>query len=340
MNKKPLVSLIIPVYNAAQDLKRCLEAVENSSYNPFEVIVVDDASTDTTAEVAGKNGATVLRLPIQSGPGAARNYGAEKARGEILLFVDSDVLIQPDTIGRVVKDFMEHTDVGALFGSYDDDPNAKNFFSQYMNLRHHFVHQMGSPDAVTFWAGCGAIRKDIFSQVGGFAKEKYSRPCIEDIEMGSRLKKLGYRILLDKHLQVKHLKRWTFKSVLRADIFNRAVPWANLILESEEMVSDLNLQISQKVSTILVGLAIMVIVFSFYLPVLLYLIPLLLGAVLVLNYKLFRFFLRLNGFLFTFKSFPIHLLYFLYSGVTFCICWSLHKLRKQLLQRIKFKATS
>jgi GT2 family glycosyltransferase len=257
----------------------------------------------------------------------ARNFGAEKAKGEILLFVDSDVLVHEDTIARVVKDFTDHPDVGALFGSYDDDPAAKNFFSQYMNLRHHFIHQISSTEAVTFWAGCGAIWRKVFFSVGGFDGNKYSRPCIEDIEMGHRIKKMGYRILLDKELQVKHLKKWTFKSLLRADILSRAVPWAKLILESQERVTDLNLQMSQKISTALVGMTILLATLSFYVPGIIYLIPLLLGSILMLNYKLFGFFLKRNGPVFTTLAFGMHLLYFFYSGAAFSFCWVSHKLR-------------
>jgi glycosyltransferase involved in cell wall biosynthesis len=327
MNPQPFVSVIVPVRNAPHDLTRCLEAIKKSSYSRYEIIVVDDASTDETGEVARTNGAAVLRLPTQSGPGAARNQGAEKAKGEILFFIDSDVLVHQDTIDRVVKDFSDHPDVGALFGSYDDDPAAKNFFSQYMNLRHHFVHQMSQKEAVTFWAGCGAVRKDVFFSVGGFDKEKYSRPCIEDIEMGYRLKKRGHRILLDKLLQVKHLKRWTFKSLLRADILNRAVPWAHLIMESQEMVTDLNLQKSQKISAGLVALIIIITPISFYIPKLIWLILLLLGSVLVINHKLFNFFLKRNGFKFAALAFAMHFVYFFYSGATFSLCWLSHRFR-------------
>ncbi len=327
MQRQPLVSVIIPVHNAAHDLTHCLEAIKKSSYSSYEIIVVNDGSSDESAEVAFKNGALVHELQSQSGPAAARNFGAEKAKGDILLFVDSDVLIQPETIARVVRDFSKNPHIGALFGSYDDDPAKKNFCSQYMNLRHHFVHQISGTEAVTFWAGCGAVRKNMFFSVGGFDNNKYSRPSIEDIEMGYRFKKMGYRILLDKELQVKHLKKWTLKSLLRTDIFHRAIPWAQLMLENQEIAGDLNLKLSQKISTGLLGLAIILFALSFYFTELIYLIPLFVVGILVLNYKLFDFFLRRNGFKFTLLAFGMYLLYFFYSGATFSLCWLSHKFR-------------
>ncbi|MHA2230896.1 MAG: glycosyltransferase family 2 protein [Candidatus Hodarchaeales archaeon] len=327
MKQQPLVSVIIPVYNAAKYLSQCLVAIKRSSYPFYEIIVVDDGSTDGSAEVGCKNGAFVLQLQSQSGPAAARNYGAEKAKGDVLLFVDSDVLVQQETIARVARDFSECPDIGALFGSYDDDPLENNFISQYKNLLHHFVHQISDTEAVTFWAGCGAVRKEAFNSVGGFDEYKYSRPCIEDIELGYRLRKMGYRILLDKDLQVKHLKKWTFKSLLRADILHRAIPWTKLILESQEMVSDLNLQVSQKISTGLLGLIIAILPLSFFIPELIYLILCLLASILTINHKLFNFFLKRKGLQFTFLAFAMYLLYYFYSGASYASCWLLYKAR-------------
>jgi glycosyltransferase involved in cell wall biosynthesis len=337
MENQPLVSVIVPVYNASQYLERCIAAINCSIYPSYEVIVIDDASTDESSKIARKLRTIVLELPYQSGPAKARNYGAKKAQGDILLFVDSDVLIKKDTIARIVDNFIQYSDISAIFGSYDKNPSDKNFFSQYKNLLHHFVHQMSSPDAVTFWAGCGAVRKEVFNSVGGFDHNKYSKPSIEDIEMGYRLKKMGYQILLDKNLQVTHLKKWTFTSLMRADIFQRAIPWTKLILESQEMVSDLNLQISQKISAGLVGLFFISLLFSFIFPDLIYLIPFLLSSVLLINYKLFHFFYKCNGAKFTLLAFAMHLFYFFYSGTSFIIFWLRHKLRNKMNRLIVTK---
>ena len=176
MDDQVLVSVIVPVYNGSYQLSLCIQALRSSSYRSFEIIVVDDASTDDSAEIARKNGTMVLQCLKQSGPAAARNLGSKKARGDILFFVDSDVLVKPDTLARVVGDFSKHPDVTAVFGSYDDDPADNNFFSQYKNLVHHFVHQQSNSDAVTFWAGCGAIRKDAFFSAGGFSRQRGQQP--------------------------------------------------------------------------------------------------------------------------------------------------------------------
>ncbi|MGH7790877.1 MAG: glycosyltransferase family 2 protein, partial [Thermodesulfobacteriota bacterium] len=214
------------MHNGGEYLSRCLDALLASSYQSYEIIVVDDASTDDSPEISQKKGAVVYKLPRQSGPAAARNYGAGKACGDVFLFIDSDVLVERDTMARVASAFRNDPGTSAVFGSYDDSPSAADLLSQFRNLFHHFIHQNSRNDADTFWAGCGAMRREIFCVLGGFDESRYSRPSIEDIELGLRLRKRGCKIRLDKELTVKHLKNWKWLSMLRTDIFQRAVPWS------------------------------------------------------------------------------------------------------------------
>ena len=321
MNSEPLISVIIPVYNGEKFLPGCLDALAATSYRQYELIVVDDCSTDRSVEISRQKGALVLKMSRQSGPGGARNLGATKARGEVLFFVDADVVVKGDTLERVAADFMDHPDIAAVFGSYDDEPAERNFISQYKNLFHRFVHQQARSEAETFWAGCGAIRRDVFLAVKGFDAERYPRPAIEDIELGYRMRSKGHRILLDKQLQAKHLKHWTLKSMLHADIFCRAVPWSMLIFESKGMVNDLNLQTTDRVSAGLLALSLLIIPFSILKPQLLLLMVVLLALIPILNHKLYRFFVERKGVAFAILAFPLHLLYYFYSAATFVLCW-------------------
>ncbi len=222
MPNQPFVSVIIPVHNGDKHIERCLDALIASSYPSFEIIMVDDCSTDDTVKIAQQKGAKVLQLPKRSGQSAARNYGVKQALADVLLFIDSDVMVHKNTIEMVIEDFHSHPDIVAVFGSYDDKPAEKNFISQYKNMFHHFNHQHSSNEAFTFWSGCGAIHKKVFKEMGGFDQSAF---FVEDIELGYRIRKKGYRILLDKDLQVKHLKHWGFLSLLHSDIFQRAIPW-------------------------------------------------------------------------------------------------------------------
>ena len=247
-----MISIIIPVYNGQETIGECLRAVSSSDYQGYECIVVDDGSKDDTLEIARNFPCKIIQVaggPL--GPANARNYGVEQAHGDIILFLDADVIIKPDTLSKVVEEFEEHSDVAALFGSYDETPASLNFVSQYKNLVHHFVHQQGHESATSFWSGCGAIRREIFVKLGGFDAKQFPRPSIEDIELGYRLTEAGYKIVLRKNIQVTHLKAWSLFGLLKTDIFYRAVPWTALIIRHGSLINDLNLSISQRISTVL-----------------------------------------------------------------------------------------
>ncbi len=322
----PRVSVIVPVFNGRLFLPRCLDAIQRSTFRRFELIVVDDASTDEGPDIARSHGARVLSLPVQSGPGAARNHGVRSASSPIAFFVDADVVIHPDAIERVVNDLDAHPEVAAVFGSYDDRPAESNFLSQYKNLYHRFVHQQGSEDAATFWAGCGAVRRDIFLESGGFDAARYPRPAIEDIELGYRLRCAGHRILLDKQLQGKHLKRWTLRSMLHADIFCRAIPWSQLILASGSILNDLNLKLSERLCAALVVLALALLLVTPFAPGAALVALASIGVVVALNHRLYRFWLDQRGLWFAIRTLPLHCLYYLYSAAAFAYCWCIDAL--------------
>jgi glycosyltransferase involved in cell wall biosynthesis len=324
MKDKPFISVIVPVHNGAKYVEACLEALATSTYPAYEVIVVDDASTDVWLTKSDQ--ARVIHLSERSGPAAARNRGARDAAGDLLFFVDVDVLVRPDTLYQVAELFNHHPEVVAIFGSYDDAPAEPNFVSQYKNLYHHFLHQRSRPEAFSFWSGCGAITREAFESVGGFDANRYSEPSIEDIEMGHRLIAMGGRIRLEKSLQVKHLKRWTFGSLLYADIFRRAVPWSELVLESGRLVNDLNLSWSDRASAAIAG-PLLMIPLALWFPYLAYVGAGLATAILLLNRELYIFFIRRRGLVFAATAFPMQVLYFLYSGITFTFCCAVHLAR-------------
>jgi hypothetical protein len=143
----------------------------------------------------------------------------------------------------------------------------------------------------------------------------------------------GHRILLDKQLQAKHLKRWTLKSMLHADIFCRAVPWSMLIFESKGMVNDLNLQTTDRISAGLLGLSLLLLPLAVLKPQLLLVIIVLLGIIPILNRKLYRFFYHRKGLAFAILAFPLHLLYYLYSAATFVLCWLTFSFRHKKAQK-------
>ena len=324
------ISVIVPVRNGSLHLAECLDALARSEHQSFEVIVVDDCSTDDTPQIVKRHAALYVRTLRTIGAAGARNLGAQHARGQILAFIDSDVVVPPDVLPLFDEDFLRDPELSAIFGSYDDSPAWPTFIAQYKNLIHHHVHQISSDSPATFWTGCGAIRKSAFDEIGGFDEAMYA---MEDIALGMQLATRGRRIFLDKRIQVKHLKRWTLGSMLHADIFHRAVPWSKLILKSRQLPRDLNLTYASRASSIAVGLlTISCLIFLLALCGLLRvpLLPLfaamalLAVLLLVLNWDTYKFFNDKRGWWFAARAVLFHWLYYLYSGATFFSCAVAH----------------
>lgn len=216
----PLISIVVPAHNAESLLPHCLNAILSNDLprERWELIVVDDASTDGTAAIA--SGVADKVIPLAGpprGPAYARNRGFEAARADIVAFIDADVCIHADVLSRFTARFSEDDELGAVLGSYDDEPSAPGFVSQYRNLLHHYVHQRNAGYARSFWAGCGAVQRQPFIEAGMFDENRYGRPQIEDVELGYRMHDKGHRLLLDPLILGQHRKRWTLGGMVHSD---------------------------------------------------------------------------------------------------------------------------
>ena len=320
--RRPSLAVVIPVYNGGDDFERCLSGLRSSRHDDYEWIVVDDGSADESSAVAARAGARVLRHESPLGPAAARNAGARDATAEIVFFLDADVVPHPETLGRALRHFERDPGLSALFGSYDDDPAAPGVVSTYRNLLHHYVHQQGefhddARPAHTFWTGCGAIRREVFLSIGGFDPQLYRRPAIEDIELGYRLKAAGHRIALARDVQVKHLKCWTLRSVIKTDLFHRGIPWMLLMLRSKVVEKDLNVSPTQRLSVALAGLALLGMVVAVIVPAVGLGISLAaIGGIFAANRAFYHFLAERRGWRFALAAFPAHLVYFVCCGLS------------------------
>ena len=317
---EPSLDVVIPVYNAAGTLDQVLSAVIPGAGRQ-NVIAVDAGSQDESAAVAERHRVRVVRLSERAGPARARNEGARHSSADVLLFVDSDCVAHADCIDRVRAAFRGDPGLASLTGSYDVAPSDPGFFSQYVNLRHHFVHQRARREDATFWAGCGAVRRTLFLDAGGFDADRYPLPSIEDTELAARIRKFG-ATKLDPDLQVTHLKRWTLRSMIETDIFRRAVPWARLLLERGELPNDLNLRTSQRFASpiaLLTLLSLIGVVLAPRPPVL-WVALALVGLSVALNAPILLFFAQQRGLLFAGKAWLTHQLHLTYAGAAFAIC--------------------
>ncbi len=223
------LSLVVPATDDPPTLERCLDGVRSASDPPDEVIVVSE--------------------PRHAGPAAARNDGASRAAGDVLVFVDADVVVHPDAFTRILAAFDSDPGLVAVFGSYDDHVATTGVVSGFRNLLHHTVHQRSAGEVASFWAGLGAVRADAFAAAGGFDADRYPRPSIEDVELGGRLAAHG-RLVLDPVLQGTHLKEWTLGSMVVTDFARRGVPWVALMTERHDVPATLNLGTRERASAL------------------------------------------------------------------------------------------
>jgi glycosyltransferase involved in cell wall biosynthesis len=310
------LTVIVPVRDSASYLAECLAALRRSTFTGFECIIVDDGSTDGSVNVARSFGFQVVSTRGPEGPSAARNRGAAAARTDLLFFLDADVCVHPDTIERIVRRFAADPTLDAVIGSYDETPADLGFVSQYKNLMGCYFHQRAKHDASTFWSACGGIRRSVLLESGGF-DERFTRPCIEDIELGARLIAAGRRMALDPLIRVTHLKGWTLGRLFMTDIFDRALPWTRLILRENRLPNDLNLRFRERYSVALTWTAILSLAASFDRPLFLIPFAISLAATLALQSDFWRFLAARRGWGFAIAVMPLHLLYFTYSGLAF-----------------------
>jgi glycosyltransferase involved in cell wall biosynthesis len=317
------LSIVMPLYNAGADLPRVLQPLlaAVSEGTALELVVVDDGSTDGGPDLCRQLGAQVMSSGGKClGPAKARNAGVEQARGELVLFVDSDVILHEGVPGRVREQLSGDEGWVAMFGSYDERPPYRGLVSQYVNLRHHFVHQHGEREATTFWSGCGAVSRQAYLDVGGFNPTLFPRPMVEDIDLGYRLRRQGGRILLDKGMLCTHLKRWSLRNMIVTDIFGRALPWTRMIIEQGEAESNLNVSPAEKLKAGLSGVLTLSVAAGFWDVRIWGLSIALLGLAYYVNHGFFSLIGRRNGFVHLLAGLFLHQLYYHYSVLCFIYC--------------------
>jgi GT2 family glycosyltransferase len=311
-------TIVIPFHANLAHLAQSLPAARRALPDA-EIIVAADGARDDCRPLAAASAARVIDVPGPSGPAVARNRAAAEARGDVLIFVDADVVAHRDALAGMLRLLEGDASVAGVFGAYDLAPPEPNFMSQYRNLAHAYVHETGSREARTFWAGLGAIRTAAFRAVGGF-DERFGRPSVEDIDLGYRVTRAGYRLLLAPEFRGTHLKRWTLWRSIAIDFSARGVPWAQLIHRFGALANDLNTRVELRLSVALsyvlaAGLVAMLVW------------PWIGGAVaagaalalLVLNRGYYAWFARQRGWWFAVKVLPAHVLHHLTNGVSFVV---------------------
>ncbi len=285
--------------------------------------MVDDGSSDGSAEIAASLGVRAIRHHGNHGCGVARNTGVEQTTAPIIVFVNSDVIIRPDALLRI-SDFMaKHRDCAAVFGSYDAKPTDPSFVSQYRNLLHRFTHQNGSPEAQTFWTGLGAVRRPAFEHVGGFNPAYRGIP---DVALGLDLSDAGFRIRLDRDMLCTHLKTWTLRNMVMTDIFMRALPWSLSIFARRSMTNDLNTSTINRIGVLSASATLAFAAMALLIPAFAALMVLSLIGNVLANTPVLKEFRKERGLIFALRVVPLHFLHQLCAATGFALALKQHAL--------------
>lgn len=233
------VSVVVPNYNSSKTIAKTIVSLKNQSFKDFNVTIVDDGSRDNSVSIIkelikDKKNFRLVELPENHGASNARNVGAGKSKGKIILFTDSDVVLKEDTVQKVVEFFKKNPDADAVVGLPDKKSSFHNLSSEHFNLRVHYNY-INLPERINIlYTSICAVKRKAFEKVKGFNTKMRSE---EDPELGFRLTKAGYKIISNKELSVFHYKGISFLGLLKND-FKRSASRVKLMLR-EKMAKDI-----------------------------------------------------------------------------------------------------
>ncbi len=227
------ISIIIPNYQGGATLGACLEAAFASRYQDFEVIVVDDCSSDNSIEVIKNMPCKLVKMDKHCGAAQARNIGAAHSNGDILFFTDADCILQQDTLSIVSRTVSQAGANTVIGGSYTRIPFDNSFYSLFQSVFVNYseTREEQHPDYIATHAM--AIDAESFRKSGGFT-EKFL-PILEDVDFSHRLRQAGYNLIMNPAIQVQHIFNfslyrslrnairksmyWTIYSIRNGDVF-------------------------------------------------------------------------------------------------------------------------
>ncbi len=227
-----MISIVIPTYNASRFMPNLLFSIFNQEVEDMEVIIVDDCSTDNTVEVVRQYPVRVIRMEKNGGPARARNRGVKEAKGDIIFFLDSDVIVLDGTV-REVKDYFEKkSGASCVIGVCATEPLNHGFVPKYMAM-FEYIHLLGARGnkVSVFAPRCGAIKKELFLRAGGY-DESYRGADVEDFELARRIIRID-TIMLNPDMLVRHQFVNNVGEAVR-NYFKRAVMWLHLFLKDRQ----------------------------------------------------------------------------------------------------------
>ena len=291
------ITVIVPIFNAEKTLRRCLDSIKQQDYRKYEVICVDDHSTDNSHSIAKEYGYNLIRLKENSGPGKTRNIGAKEAKTKLIAFTDSDCILPGDWLSKIIKNF-ENKKVKFICGGYSG-VEGKSFLEKFA-FYELLIRRRNLPRfASSFPSNNFACYRDIFLKEKGFPELK--NYVAEDLEFSLKVG-INYKIFWDKTLGVKHHFHKKIKKYLKQQYkFARDTMFLYLRNPYFKKIKTYH-EDKNKFVIFYTGLVILNIFGVLFYSKLIYLFPPLLMILLLLDFNLLNYVYKREGRLFLIKS--------------------------------------
>jgi glycosyltransferase involved in cell wall biosynthesis len=295
-----MLSIIIPTYNASRFMPGLLDSIFKQAVEDMEVIIVDDCSNDNTVEVARRYPAKVIQMERNNGPARARNKGVEAAKGDIIFFLDADVIVLDGTILEAKNYFLKNPSAKCVIGMCATEPLNKGFVPKYMAM-FEYIHLLGTQDnkVSVFAPRCGAIKKDFFLNIGGY-HESHKGADVEDFELARRINRAD-SITLNPKMLVKHQFVNNFNEALK-NYFKRAVLWIHLFIQERQLDNAGPTAPSNGIAAVCAFLSFITLFFMPVVPFAKYIFIILISIFMFANLKWLNFMKKEAGLLFACKA--------------------------------------
>jgi len=291
---RPLISIIIPVKNGEDSLNDCLKSIKGSSLKNYELIIVNDHSKDESMKIAKKFDCKIINPKNVSGAGAARNRGAKAAKADVLLFMDSDVIINKNCLEKAYGEFIKEG-MKAAFAIYSKETPHKNFLSRFYNSYIRFLYWNISGNK-SFFTSFAMIRKDCFP----YFDTLLDSATVEDSALGQELMKRNVPIKIFKSVSVMHKKKVNLR-LLTNSFYSRSRDSVKLFLKllgKGRMYNEETVKINHFLNIFLVPIYIIGL-FVYKIRA----VPFILAAFLVSNINYIHFCIKEKGVIFSLLSF-------------------------------------
>jgi len=213
------ITAVVPVYNAAATLEKTLLALKLAGIRAQKIIVVSDAATDSSSEIAARQGTRIFSLNERSGAGRARNTGADHARTRFILFCDADVEIRRTALASARRRLLKNPGISGIQGVYSRTMRRRDAFSSFKHARQLCnIFALGSGKTPVCGSALLLMRRSDFETAGGFPAF-WKSASSEDRILGQKLYSMGKPLFLSRRLQGVHDHRFTAAAFMKTQLF-------------------------------------------------------------------------------------------------------------------------